>query len=89
MGQGYAMEGAKRMKKVFVPFVLLLVVIILVGISILSRGGDGGYSASGKGLSTAAQATATFGAEQFHIQLTAIAEQERNCPSGSPCSLQP
>ena len=58
------------MKKFFVPFVLVLLVLVLAGISLLAGGGDpnGGMNAS-------TQATATYGAEQFHIQLTAIAVQ--------------
>jgi len=76
------------MKKVFVPFIMLLIVVILVGVSLLGFGGESGGSTSG-GLTTAAQATATFGAGQLHLQLTAIAEQEQTCPPGSPCQTQP
>jgi len=62
-------------------FRLLLIAAVLSGISMacLSGGGDG---SSGGGAETqsaeaiAAGATATFGAEQFHAQLTAIAQPQ-------------
>jgi hypothetical protein len=58
------------MKKFFVPFFLVLMVLVLAGISMLASGG-----AQERGMSTAARATATYSAEQFHIQLTAMAVQ--------------
>jgi hypothetical protein len=59
------------MKKFFVPFVLVLLVCMLAGISLLASGGD-----PNRGMTASAQATATYGAEQYHIQLTAIAVQD-------------
>ena len=58
------------MKKLFLSFAVVLVVLVLAGISLLAGGGG-----QDRGLTTAARATATYGAEQFHIQLTAIAVQ--------------
>ena len=75
------------MKKFILYLLLVTLIIALVAISSLS-GGNGDYykltndsveagSQSPKAHATlAADATATFGAEQFHLQLTAIAEQE-------------
>jgi len=58
------------MKKLFLLFTVVLVVLVLAGISLLAGGGS-----QESGMTTAARATATYGAEQFHIQLTAIAVQ--------------
>ena len=66
---------------------LILLVLTLIAISCIGCGGDKG--AGSKGISDSIgslsertspaniQATATFGANQFHIQLTAIANQNR------------
>ena len=58
------------MKKFFVLLVLVMVVLVLVGVSHLVGGGS-----QDREMTSAARATATYGAEQFHIQLTAIAVQ--------------
>jgi len=76
------------MKKVVVSILLILLVFTLVALAWVGGGGDQNGSGSDTGTSQAghqplgaqatmsAGATATFGAEQFHLQLTAIAEQK-------------
>ncbi len=63
---------------------LVFMLILLIGATACIKGGDGGGVNNPTGSTTPAQsitpanATATYGAEQFHIQLTAIAEQEHS-----------
>jgi hypothetical protein len=76
------------MKKVVVRILLILLVLTLVALACIGGGGDQNGSNSDAGTSAAdhpvinaqatlsAGATATFGAEQFHLQLTAIAKQK-------------
>jgi hypothetical protein len=76
------------MKKVVVRILLILLVLILAALACIGGGGDQNGSNSDAGTSAAghqpinaqatlsAGATATFGAEQFHLQLTAISEQK-------------
>jgi hypothetical protein len=58
--------------------VLILVVLILLLATISCVGGGGGDEVGSLKVQAtkAANATATFGAEQFHLQLTAISDQE-------------
>ena len=63
------------MKKHAVLILLIILILFLATISCIG-GGGGDNSGSLKGKATmAANATATYGAEQFHLQLTAISEQ--------------
>ena len=68
---------------------LILLIAILLALSIVACGDAGGNSSAGAGVTgegtpvpddvkatmSAADATATYGAEQFYLQLTAIAEE--------------
>jgi len=76
------------MKKVVIRIVLILLILTLAALACVGGGGDQNGSSSDGGTSAAghqpmnaqatisAGATATYGAEQFHLQLTAIAEQK-------------
>ncbi len=69
-------EKIFSMKKQIAVLILIIVLLFLATIS--CAGGDGGdeIGSSGVQATKAANATATFGAEQFHLQLTAISDQE-------------
>jgi hypothetical protein len=76
------------MKKAAARILLILLVLTLTALACVGGGGDQNGSSSDTGTSAAghqpmnaqatmsAGATATYGAEQFHLQLTAIAEQK-------------
>jgi hypothetical protein len=62
--------------------ILLVVLILLFAAMACVNGGDGSSSSnslSGEqgSIVSGLEATATFGAEQFHLQLTAISESEQ------------
>jgi hypothetical protein len=68
------------MNKATIRILLIILILALAALACVGGGGDG---VTGDGSSTAggnsaldtqsANATATYGAEQFHIQLTAVA----------------
>jgi hypothetical protein len=64
------------MKKQAVIIFFLILVLILAMISCVGGGGGDEVGSLGIQATMAANATATFGAEQFHLQLTAISSQE-------------
>jgi hypothetical protein len=78
------------MKKLSVIFLLIILTILIINATSCIDGGNGNtnvgsLSATATSLppfavqaTQSANATATYGAEQFHIQLTAIAEQEQS-----------
>ncbi|MBN2550130.1 MAG: hypothetical protein JXB15_13280 [Anaerolineales bacterium] len=76
--------------KTIIRFILVLLLgfSILLAACIVGDGGKNGQEASSTQISPfaaqatlSANATATFGAQQFHLQLTAIArEREQNQP---------
>lgn len=75
------------MKKTTARIILILIILILATVACV--GGGEGYESNSAGTPQAdifgisiqatqsADVTATYGAEQFHLQLTAIAEQEQ------------
>ncbi len=72
------------MMKKIVACIVFILIIVALAITACVDGGDKTGSARGsQGQSLnaqqtmAANATATFGAEQFHLQLTAMAEEQR------------
>jgi hypothetical protein len=71
-------------KKLAARILLIILILALAAISCVGggggEGGSGGSSGSGgedSDVSPEADATATYGAEQFHIQLTAIAQPDQ------------
>jgi len=60
--------------------ILLIIVILTLAVLACINGGDGNSSSNtssssgNRGISSGLDATATFGAEQFHLQLTAVAK---------------
>jgi len=72
------------MKKLVISFTLICILILFATLACVSGNEDGKFSQTGayqaerhegKSLEKqSADVTATFGAEQFHLQLTAIAE---------------
>ncbi len=54
---------------------LIILVLFLAMISCAGSGGDNSTGSLKVQATLAANATATFGAEQFHLQLTAISNQ--------------
>ena len=75
------------MKKFAIFITLIFIVILLVTLACIS-GGEGtqvfntdvphtDFYGNSSDINLSADVTATFGAEQFHLQLTAIAEQEQ------------
>ena len=73
------------MRKLTTAFILIALVIVLVSLAYLGGGAanaglDAEATFSGQShqiqATMAADATATYGAEQFHLQLTAMAEQD-------------
>jgi hypothetical protein len=67
--------------KMTARILLIILVLALAAISCIGGGGGGGDGNNGDAGRTeetiSADVTATYGAEQFHIQLTAIAEQSQ------------
>lgn len=69
------------MNKASIRILLIILVLALAAMSCVGGGGDGGTTGDGSSAvnnnnsldAQSANATATYGAEQFHIQLTAIA----------------
>jgi len=64
------------MKKRAAVIIIIIMVLFLVTISCVGGGGGDEDGAIKVQSTKAADATATFGAEQFHLQLTAISDQE-------------
>ena len=76
------------MKKPTARIVLIILILALAAMSCIGGGGGDKGGVNGSASNTnggssqiqatmAADATATFGAEQFHLQLTAIAGEEK------------
>jgi hypothetical protein len=73
------------MSKANARIFLIIVILALVALACVGGGrGDGGVASDGTRFInntsqqlSSANATATFGAEQFHIQLTAIAQPDQ------------
>jgi len=66
----------EQMKKRAAIIIIIITLLFLASVSCV--GGGGGDEVGGLKVqsSRSADATATFGAEQFHLQLTAISDQE-------------
>jgi hypothetical protein len=73
------------MSKATARIILIILILAVAALACVGGGGgDGGVARDGSQLINSsnsqdigsADATATYGAEQFHIQLTAIAEPE-------------
>jgi hypothetical protein len=58
------------MNRVTTRILLIVLILALASLACVGGGGDGGITGNG---SSWFDATATYGAEQFHIQLTEIA----------------
>jgi len=58
------------MNKATIRILLIIIILTLASLACVGGGGDGGITGDGTSLY---DATATYGAEQFHIQLTEIA----------------
>ena len=66
-------------------FLIFIVVFVLMSIvACIVTGGGGTDSSSVAGSVTGDDATATFGAEQFHLQLTAISRDQMTPAAGAP-----
>jgi len=65
------------MKKRAAVLILIILVLFLATISCIGGGGGDDGGSLKVQATTSANVTATFGAEQFHLQLTAISDQER------------
>ena len=72
------------MNKAIARILLIILILAVAALACVGGDGDGGVTRDGaqlinssttQGLGSA-DATATYGAEQFHIQLTAIAQPE-------------
>jgi len=74
--------GSEAMKTKLTARILLIILILAMAALACGGGGGGGGGGSGDGDETqsaetiSADATATFGAEQFHAQLTAVAQPQ-------------
>jgi len=68
----------ERMKRVTAQILLILLILALACMACVGGGGDangvGNVTGSSLQATQSAGATATYGAQQFHLQLTAIAD---------------
>lgn len=67
--------------------VILVFVFLSIGACIITGGGGGGDGTEGSsaaGSISGDDATATYGAEQFHLQLTAISRDPMTPAAGAP-----
>lgn len=68
-------------------FLIFIFVFFLMAIAVgVLTGGDGGVTvnSSAVGSITGEDATATYGAEQFHLQLTAVSRDQVTPAAGVP-----
>jgi hypothetical protein len=65
--------------------VILVFVLMSIGACLITGGGGGGTdNSSVAGSVSGDDATATYGAEQFHLQLTAISRDQMTPAAGAP-----
>ena len=69
-----------EMKKLFLRVILIFMILLFASIACINSG-DGDSAGNNNSVSSALestvtgpQATATYGAQQFHLQLTAVAQ---------------
>lgn len=72
------------MNKAATRILIMIIILALAMMACVNGGGDGGSGGSGNDQSTSQQvesnspdATAAYGAEQLHIQLTEIAREKK------------
>jgi len=64
------------MKKQAAVVIIIITLLFLVSVSCVGGGGGDEVGSLSVSSTKSADATATFGAEQFHLQLTAISDQQ-------------
>jgi len=74
----------KAARHLFLVVILVFVLMSVVACIVTGGGGGGTGDSSAVKSVTGDDATATYGAEQFHLQLTAIARDQMTPAAGAP-----
>jgi hypothetical protein len=74
----------KAARHLFVIIILLFILMSIVACIITGGGGGGTDNSSARGSISGDDATATYGAEQFHLQLTAISRDQMTPAADAP-----
>jgi hypothetical protein len=74
----------KAARHLFLIVILVFVLMSIVACIVTGGGGGGTDNSSVAGSITGDDATATYGAEQFHLQLTAISRDQMTPAAGVP-----
>jgi hypothetical protein len=74
----------KAARHLFLALILVLMLLSIVACLITGGGGGDTNNSSVAGSVSGEDATATYGAEQFHLQLTAISRDQMTPAAGAP-----